>query len=239
MSNLFYDLSIIMPNHIPSSLKVGGADAAVLSESDLLQLSCGSDGCLASCCTKSAPIVLNPYEIALICRKSNMSYEDLLDIVETDRAKAFPLVMLPRDPACYFWSACGCSIYQVRPLACRLYPLGRVFDNGRSHLVQPELNICSGLASMPARTVHDYLASQDVDIQIQMADRWIEFVSDIERLPLADAPVTSIAFHMLVYSPDTPPALGQNDSGLSHEDSFMLRLTTAREQLPRFLALNR
>ena len=226
-----------MPNQNPSSLKVGGAEAAVLSEDDLLQLSCGSDGCSANCCTKSAPIVLNPYEIALICRESGMSYEDLLDVVDTDRAKGFPLVMLSRDPSCYFWTAKGCRIYQARPLACRLYPLGRVFDHGQSYIVQPELNVCSGLAPSPAGTVRDYLAGQDVDLQIRMADHWIEFVSEIEKLPLPDKPVTSVAFHMLVYSPDTPPSLGHIDAGLSLEDSFILRLTSAKEQLPRFLRL--
>ena len=226
-----------MSNQSPSTLKVGGAEAAVLSESDLLQLTCGSDGCSANCCTKSAPIILNPYEIALICRESGMSYEDLLDVVDTDRAKAFPLVMLPRDPACYFFSAKGCRIYQARPLACRLYPLGRVFDHGQSHIVQPELNVCTGFAPSPAGTVGDYLASQDVEMQIRMADHWIAFVSDIERLPLPDAPVTSVAFHMLVYSPDTPPAKGFVPSELSLEDRFLLRLTSAKEQLPRFLRI--
>jgi Fe-S-cluster containining protein len=226
-----------MSNQSRTSLTVGGAEAAVLSESDLLQLSCGSGGCSANCCTKSAPIILNPYEIALICRESGMSYEDLLDVVETGRAKAFPLVMLPRDPACTFFTAKGCRIYQSRPLACRLYPLGRVFEQGRSHIVQPELNICSGLAPSPTRTVGNYLADQDVDMQTRMADRWIEFVSDIERLQLPDAPVTSVAFHMLVYSPDTPPARGYVPSELSLEDRFLLRLTSAEGHLPRFLHL--
>jgi Fe-S-cluster containining protein len=224
-----------MLNQLPSSLKIAGAAAAILSEADPLQISCGKDGCTANCCTKSAPIILNPYEIALICRESGLSYEDLLDHVETDRARGFPLVMLPRDPACHFWTAKGCRIYHARPLACRLYPLGRVFDHGQSHIVQPELNICAGLAPAPAGTVADYLASQEVDLQIRMADRWIEFVSEIEKLPLPDAPVTSVAFHMLVYSPDTPPAQGRIASELSLEDCFLLRLTTAREKLPRFL----
>jgi Fe-S-cluster containining protein len=226
-----------MSNQSRSSLKVGGAEAAVLSESDLLQLSCGSGGCSANCCTKSAPIILNPYEIALICRESGMSYEDLLDVVESGRAQGFPLVMLPRDPACHFWTSKGCRIYQSRPLACRLYPLGRVFDHGQSHIVHPELNVCSGLAPAPGGTVGEYLLSQDVDLQIRMADYWIEFVSGIECLPLPDAPVTSVAFHMLVYSPDTPPALGVIGSDLSLEDRFLLRLATAKEQLPRFLHL--
>jgi Fe-S-cluster containining protein len=225
-----------MTDH-PPSLTVAGADARILGPSDPFHVACDINGCTANCCTKSAPVILNPYEIALICAASGMSYEDLLDIADTDRAKAFPLVMLPRDPACHFWTGKGCSIYHARPLACRLYPLGRVFDHGRSHIVHPELNICNGLDREPQGTVDDYLRSQDIDLHVQMADRWIEFVSDMERFPLQDAPVTSVAFHMLVYSPDTPPAQGPVDPALSLEDGFILRLGTAREQLPRFLRL--
>jgi Fe-S-cluster containining protein len=157
------------------SITVAGADARVLGDADPMGLFCGINGCDANCCTKSAPIVLNPYEIALICRESGMSYEDLLDIVDTDRAKAFPLVMLPRDPACHFWNGRGCRIYAARPLACRLYPIGRVFDQGRSHIVLPELNVCPGLSSGSGKTVSEYLCEQDTSLLIRMADRWIEF----------------------------------------------------------------
>jgi hypothetical protein len=224
-----------MPDQTVFSIKIAGTDARTLAQSDLLQLSCGRNGCSSNCCTKSAPVILNPYELALICRESRMTYEDLLDIVDTDRAKGFPLVMLPRDPACHFWTGKGCRIYAARPLACRLYPLGRVFDHGQSHIVQPELNICAGLSASPVKTVADYLEDQDTALQIKMADHWIEFVTAIEQMPLPDKPVTSVAFHMLVYSPDTPPAVGSTDSVLSIEERFLLRLSTAKEQLPRFL----
>ncbi len=226
-----------MTEKTPLTLKIGGADARVLAETEPLRLSCGVNGCSANCCTKSAPIILNPYEIALICRESGLSYEDLLDIVETGRAKGFPLVMLPRDPACHFWTGRGCRIYDGRPLACRLYPLGRVFDQGRSHLVMPDLNICSGLTSESAKTVADYLREQRTAVQIDMADHWIAFVAAMEQLDLADRPVTSVAFHMLVYSPDTPPSPGAADAITSPEERFLLRLATARKQLPAFLKL--
>ncbi len=225
--------------HHPSFLKIAGADARVLGPDDLFAVSCDANGCAENCCTKSAPIILNPYEIALICFESGMSYEDLLDFVETDRAKSFPLVMLPRDPGCHFWTGKGCRIYRGRPLACRLYPLGRVYENGKSYIVHPELNICSRLSPSLSRTVADYFKSQDVDMQITMADAWIEFVSDIERLPLQDAPVTSVAFHMLVYSPDTPPSQEIVEPCLSTEDRFLLRLASAKVQLPRLLQLTK
>ncbi len=225
-----------MADKSPTSVKIGGADAAIIAESDLFQLSCCVYGCTSNCCTKSAPIILNPYEIALICREGRINCEDLLDIVETDRAKGFPLVMLPRDPSCYFWTGRGCRIYGARPLACRLFPLGRVFDNGRSRIVLPELNVCSGLAPAPStNTVADYLFAQDTSTLVEMADRWIEFVNDVVLLQFPDKPVTSVAFHMLVYSPDTPPAVGHSDDMLALEDRFIMRLATARNQLPQFL----
>ena len=219
------------------SITVAGADARVFADSDPLQLSCGAEGCSATCCKAAAPIVLNPYEISLICTESGMSYEDLLDIVDTDRANGFPLVMLPRDPACYFWTEQGCRIYHARPLACRLFPLGRVFDNGQSHLVLPGVNRCAGLVPAPSTRVAEYLSEQTTARHIEMADQWIGFVSEMERLPLPDKLVTSVAFHMLVYSPDTPPAAAaeQFDLITSPEERFLLRLHTAREQLPRFL----
>jgi hypothetical protein len=85
--------------------------------------------------------------------------------------------------------------------------------------------------------VAEYLKAQDTALQIRMADRWIEFVNKIERLPLSDKPVTSVAFHLFVYSPDTPPVpSSQNaDEITSPEERFILRLETALVQLPRFL----
>ncbi len=222
-----------------TTVTVAGDEAATLSETDLVELSCGIAGCGSNCCTKSAPIVLNPYEIARLCKESGLSYEDLLDSVDTERARAFPLVMLPRDPACHFLTEKGCRIHAARPLACRLFPLGRVFDKGRSHFVLPRRNVCGGLDASPKKTVADYLRDQDAVKYMEMADRWIEFVSDVEQLPLPDAPVTSVAFHLLVYSPDTPPVPGslRSNPGLSLEERFLARLLTARDQLPRFLKI--
>jgi hypothetical protein len=110
--------------------------------------------------------------------------------------------MLPRDPACHFWTATGCMIYEARPLACRLFPLGRVFEDGRSHIVLPEVNRCSGLVPAPSRTVAAYLQEQDTALFIEMAiaDR---VRVDIERLPLQTPSIQRL--HTLVYSPDTPP----------------------------------
>ncbi|HWR73186.1 MAG TPA: YkgJ family cysteine cluster protein [Nitrospirota bacterium] len=224
-----------MTKNTTTTIRIAGSDAVPLADSDPVQLSCGTEGCGSTCCKNGPHIILNPYEISLICPAAGISYEDFLDIVETDRVNGFPLIMLPRDPVCHFWTGTGCSVYAARPLACRLFPLGRVFDDGRSHIILPGRNVCAGLAAAPDRTLADYLREQDTRTQIEMADQWIEFVSEIENTPLPDKPVTSVAFHMLVYSPDTPPAAGATELPSSPEDRFLLRLKTARAQLPRFL----
>jgi Fe-S-cluster containining protein len=221
----------------PTRITVAGSDVRPLEGSDPVELTCGTAGCPSNCCTNGPHIVLNPYEIELICRAAGISYENLLDVVETDRVNGFPLVMLPRDPKCHFWTGRGCSIYAARPLACRLFPLGRVFDDGRSCIVLPDCNVCAGLAATPARTLADYLREQDTATQIRMSDAWIEFVEAMERASLPDAPVTSVAFHLLVYSPDTPPTDESSivPSSSDSEERFLLRLATARRKLPKFL----
>ncbi|MDA8098971.1 MAG: YkgJ family cysteine cluster protein [Nitrospiraceae bacterium] len=224
-----------MTTSIRKTIRIAGSDAESLCPGDPVQLSCGTEGCPSNCCKNGPHIILNPYEIARICTASGMSYEDLLDIVETDRANGFPLVMLPRDPFCHFWTDAGCRIYDSRPLACRLFPLGRVFEDGASHFVLPDRNICTGLAASPERTLEQYLAEQDTACLIAMADRWIEFVTEMEHAGLPDKPVTSVAFHMLVYSPDTPPSDDSGRTFSSSEERFLVRLETARRKLPRFL----
>ncbi len=217
------------------TIRIAGCDAVPFADSDQVGLTCGTEGCPSNCCKNGPHIVLNPYEIALIRAAAGTPYEDLLDILETDRANGFPLVMLPRDPQCPFWTESGCRVYAARPLACRLFPLGRVFEDGRSHIVLPERNICAGLATSPARTLADYLREQETKTQIEMADRWIDFVTEMEKLGLPDRPVTSVAFHMLVYSPDTPPSDDAAQMPSSHEERFLLRIATARRKVPRLL----
>ncbi len=217
------------------TITVAGSETAPLDGIHPVELTCGADGCPSNCCTNGPPIVLNPYEIDRICAAAGMGYDDLLDIVETERAAGFPLVLLPRDPACSFWTGRGCRIHAGRPLACRLFPFGRVFAQGRSHIILPRRNACSGLAADPSRTLADYLAQQDTAVPIAMADAWIDFVMEMEQRSLPDAPVTSVAFHQLVYSPDAPPSDDRSAPAGTPEERYLLRLATARRMLPRFL----
>lgn len=222
-----------------SFILIAGEEVSPLAGTEPFHLSCDKDGCVNNCCTKSAPVVLNPYEIEMICRAAGLAYDDFLDTVETGRLNGFPMIMLPRDPACHFWTGTGCGIYSARPLACRLFPLGRVFHEGRSHIVLPTRNICIGVSKQAGGSVAEYLSKQDVGIYMDMADIWIGFVSEIERLGLPDRPVTSVAFHLLIYSPDAALPAGFEGKELLTEERFVLKLENAKRDLVRFLGAAR
>lgn len=223
-------------HNIFDTIHIAGEQVRPLSEHEPVRLVCGEAGCASNCCKNGPPIVLNPYEIDGICRASGMSYDDLLDLVETERADGFPLILLPRDPQCAFWTGRGCRVHGSRPLACRLFPFGRVFERGVSHIILPERNRCEGLAAGDDSTLADYLNAQDTKTYIAMADLWIAFVSAMEERSLPDRPVTSVAFHMLVYHPDAPPAPASPDQ--APEERFRLKLAAAAHALPLFLKLS-
>ena len=65
-----------------------------------------------------------------------------------------------RDGACVFLRYEGnlprCSIYDIRPVACRLYPL---IPSGTSLRVDP---LCPGLSKTEGHTFKDHLATQNV-----------------------------------------------------------------------------
>jgi len=185
------------------SIKVAGADAKVLEDSNLVQLSCASRAAVPTAARKARPSFSIPTNSDDLQERS-MSYEDLLDIVETDVRRVSRLsccrVILPAISG-----RRGCSIYRARPLAC-----SSIRWEGSS-IMDAHISYCPISMSAPACHRHRQdrcRLSQGTGHQmlIQMADHWIDFVSEMERLPLSDKPVTSIAFHMLVYSPDTPPA---------------------------------
>jgi Fe-S-cluster containining protein len=76
--------------------------------------------------------VLTPYDIIRLKKRLHLSSGAFLDrhtTVSTDRLSGLPVVKLKMQTdetrRCPFVSPGGCVIYEDRPGACRLYPLGR------------------------------------------------------------------------------------------------------------------
>lgn len=78
----------------------------------------------------------------------------------------------------------GCSIHTGRPLACRLFPLGRQIQNQKVSYIYrgnefPCLQGCPEVLQLPHITVDEYLQSQDVHHYMLAQDEYLEVVQNI------------------------------------------------------------
>lgn len=84
--------------------------------------------CFTECC-KRLKLVLTPYDCIKLKGYLNLSSDEFLDAYCDLRYEEgiFPLYYLrmKEDGTCPFLSPSGCKVYEARPAACRLYPVGR------------------------------------------------------------------------------------------------------------------
>lgn len=69
-------------------------------------------------------------------------------------------------PSCSLLGAQGCTVHRDRPLACRLFPLGRSLDDGRVSYHMADVHRCQSLCpevtAQPRRRVGEWLDEQDI-----------------------------------------------------------------------------
>lgn len=113
-----------------------------------------------SVCCSNKDIKVGPHEILRLSRNLSLtSREFLVAYIEEQN------VSLRRKPngECVFLTSQGCSVHQDRPLVCRLYPLGLLWDAEEKERFSnmPPHPDCLGYWSEEG-TVEEYLQSQDV-----------------------------------------------------------------------------
>ena len=78
----------------------------------------------------------------------------------------------------------GCSVYEGRPLACRLFPLGRYIQNSEAHYmfegtIFPCLAECSEVTNLHSMTVTNYLSGQETELFEKAVDTYLGMVQNI------------------------------------------------------------
>ena len=88
-----------------------------------------------------------------------------------------------KERKCPFVTADGCSIYEDRPGACRIYPLGRAalkVDNEKDarekFFVVGEAH-CLGFGEDRQWTLSEWMTHEGVDTYNAMNDRWLEIIT--------------------------------------------------------------
>lgn len=210
-------------------------------EADLFCFECVPETCDLRCCTTGHPLVLSPFEIHRISRFTGISFDILEDDYfeeSYDPGNGFPLITINRENTCPFLKNNACSIYTVRPLVCRLFPLGKLFHNGFRYVLLSE-NACAGFDAPKDQTVTGYCKNQDTAFYDRMWEVWVDFINKAETVGMADESLFRSAFAMMTYNTDLPPAdlSIQKIASMSDEDIFRLRLKAAIEALPKLNAI--
>ena len=102
---------------------------------DLVKIGCDGCGGNASCCKNTADtVILDPYDVFQICTETGKSFSVLADeavfALRLVDGVILPYLNKNESGSCVFLSDGKCGIYDARPGFCRLFPLGRIYENG-------------------------------------------------------------------------------------------------------------
>jgi Fe-S-cluster containining protein len=138
--------------------------------------------------------VLTPYDILRMKNRLEMTSDDFLlqhTEIRFEPPARFPMVTLKmnqEDKRCPFVNSQGCTIYEDRPGACRIYPLARASmklvqeKEAREKFFVVREGHCLGFGEDRAWSVEEWMADQGAEEYIAMNDQWLEIVSSPRSL---------------------------------------------------------
>ena len=112
------------------------SDGKLYGINDMVKAGCNDcKGCFACCQGMGNSIVLDPYDVYRLTTGLNCKFEDLLidklDLNVVEGIILPNLKMAGTNESCAFLNDEGrCSIHGIRPGICRIFPLGRIYENG-------------------------------------------------------------------------------------------------------------
>lgn len=110
------------------------SDGKLYGMNDMVKAGCDDcKGCSACCQGMGNSIVLDPYDVYRLTTGLNCKFEELLidklDLNVVEGMILPNLKMNGENESCAFLNAEGrCSIHSLRPGICRIFPLGRIYE---------------------------------------------------------------------------------------------------------------
>lgn len=155
-----------------------------LAGGDRLPLTCTRSG---TCC-HGKDIRITPWELARLAAARGVPPAVFRDGSTADGGTRIAMGGAPGWKglrACSLYDpAAGCSVHAARPLACRLYPLGRELRGGQARIIHegrrfPCLQDCPEVETLPRLSVDEYLAGQGVEAWAAPRDAYLEIAQDL------------------------------------------------------------
>jgi Fe-S-cluster containining protein len=188
----------------------------------ILPLTCSRSGI----CCHGKQVYLNPYEIIRFASEKGITPKEFCHYYCEQggiKLKFDGHTSWRGMAACsQYVDGFGCSVHAGRPLACRLYPLGRQIEHEKVHYMFegtqfPCLDGCPEVEQLPKLTVADYLQGQKTEPFIYAQDTYLEMVqalADIAFMLLLETGLAESTEHKTValwsaISHDTPNKLAE------------------------------
>ena len=111
------------------------SDGKLYEFNDMVKAGCNGCGGNASCCHgMGASIILDPYDLFCLTTNLKLTFEELLEdkleLNVVDGVVLPNLKMTGASECCSFLNSEGrCTIHSFRPGICRIFPLGRYYEN--------------------------------------------------------------------------------------------------------------
>jgi hypothetical protein len=158
------------------------------ARSDAFAFACHPElDCFNACC-RELTVELSPADCARLRRGLDLSSTELLarhTRTRFDPQRGLPVVLLrmrdDADQRCPFVGPAGCRVYEARPAACRLYPVGRATAAAaaggavREFFFLIEEQPCLGFGETRRWTVQQWLEDQGVDECDRLDEPWRAF----------------------------------------------------------------
>jgi len=155
-----------------------------LNLQDKLPLTCSRRG---TCCHGNL-VMLNPWELATIAREKGITpgeFRDLYCEYGGIRLRFDGAVGWREKKACsQYIGDFGCSVHLGRPLACRLFPLGRLIQSEKVHYMYqgtefPCLEGCPEVTGLPLLNVGEYLKGQETERFEKAQDEYLDVMQSL------------------------------------------------------------
>lgn len=162
------------------------SDGKLYDINDLVEVSCnGCKGAAVCCHGMGKSIILDPYDIFRLTTNLNLTFEELMnDKIELNVVDGIILPNLKMTSiyeSCTFLSQDGkCSIHACRPGICRIFPLGRYYDNNDfKYFLQ--INECDNSSKTKIKA-SKWIDTPDYEKNKQFLIDWHYFLNGIEKL---------------------------------------------------------
>ncbi len=148
-------------------------EAPILTSESTFRFACRDTlPCFTQCC-RDVNIYLTPYDVLRLRRSLKIGSGEFLAKYTRHflaRITHIPVVQFDMDPEtlyCKLVTKDGCSVYDNRPWACRMFPLDLASREGEYQMIVGS-DRCMGLKESTAMTVQEWLDTQGVAPYVEM-----------------------------------------------------------------------